>query len=756
MFDYLRRNLKLAVKAVFQNRREYLSFFAAIFVLQIFFWLLTFSNVTNNRSSFEIIEATYSEHIIVENMNTEQSLTLHNDTVRYRILNEGIQSVTFSDSGRTAKIVFYENNKERSADSFVKKYLNKLSEMGEEYTVTLTPLLTYERDCRVNNAVYWLLMLLLSAVSVFLLMALYYTRINHFRFRYGIYMTFGADFKKLVGNSVWEMIVISLAMALPSGLFSAWLTKCNYSAVGVDAVFSFGSVFSVLLCNLIVVMIAVRLPMRAVSRQTPMSLIAAQDNANYASSPRASSSIFGKNSFPLLYEALSIFRFRKYYVKLLLVAISFGALFICGLYVAQMNRTAETQDVLEYTLSYTGSKGDAAEIEVASEDVITTLALMDDVKYVDWSVQTSAVSARSHILIDKRNRHFSSDYIVPWTSMAGYEYAFSALNYIAADALYFQMLETSGKCEIEGDLSSVLTRPNTVAVSENIYNEQRIRFSVGDTILVAKAVRTPVIKELADVSDATAILQARLMSWTYTYEEYTVGAVIKNAEAGDAIMVCMSGTDYSRQTGNAPLRTDLSVYLKNGTSPVASNAVFLKLVNVLSGYEGWALERHNATFDALLVARRNNYGMILCIAMAVLAISPIVWFFSQTLFWGKRRGEIRILRAFGAVENEIFRVHVVSGCVMAVLSFVLSLLMGSGANYLLYRFCNTVLPSVGLGSGIRYEYRLSVGALILSAVLAVACGILSSLLPYYVGRMQDEKERRRELGATQKHQRKKR
>lgn len=753
MFAYIRRHIRLALKTVFLNYREYLSFFAAIFILQSFFWLLTFSNHVNNESALEVIEAAYSEHILVENMSPEQALSLHNDTVYYRILNEGIKSVTFSDGGRTARVVFYEDNKERDADRFVRKYVNKLSDLGTGHTVTLTPLLTYDEYCRNNNTVYWLLMLLLSVVSIGLLMALYYIRVNNFRFTYGIYMTFGADFRRLLGNSVWEMLSVSLLTAIPSGLLSAWLTVKNYAKVGVSATFSIGSILRVLIFNCAVIVVAVWLPMKATARKTPMSLITAQDNANYVSSPRASSSILGKNSFPALYELLGMARFRKYYVKLLLVAVSFGALFICGLYVAQMNRTAETRDALEYTVTY-GGREDSEEIHLASEDIITSIADMDGVKYVDGSTKLSAVNARSHILIDRSNRYFSGDYIVPCSNVEGYEYAFSALDYIAADALYFSMLERSGRVTVEGDLTRVLTEPKTVAISENIYNEQRISFRVGDTVAIAKPVRTGAIPELADISDASVILQKRVEHWTFTYEEYTVGAVIKNAEAGAGIMLCMNEADYSALAGQRAERTVLSVYLENGTDMETADGLLVKIVNALNGYDGWSVDRVGSAFDGLLTARKNNTDMILTIAMAILAISPIVWFFSQILFWRKRRGEFRMLRAFGAVEREIRAIHLFAGAVMTAASFVLSLSMGYAANYLLYRFCNSVLPSIGLGSGIRYEYQLSVGALAFSALIAIVCGFLSCLVPYYLERAEDRRSKARENAAPKKAMRK--
>ena len=749
MFSYIRRHLKLAMKTVFLNYREYLSFFAAVFIFQTFFWLLTFSNYINNESALEVIESVYTEHIIVENMNAEQALSLHNDTVHYRILNEGIKSVTFSSGGRTAKVVFYEENKERDANRFVQKYINKLDDMGTEHTVTLTPLLTYESYCRSNNTAYWLLMILLAVVAVFLLMALYYIRVNNFRFTYGIYMTFGADFKRLLGNSIWEMLSTSLLTAVPSGLLSLWLTRGNYAKVGVEAVFSFGSVLRVLLFNCLVVSVAVWLPMKATSRKTPMSLIVARDNANYVSSPRVSSSVLGRNSFPALYELLSIVRFRKYYVKLLLVAVSFGALFICGLYVAQMNHTAEARDVMEYTVSYEGRE-DSSEINLAAEDIITSIADMDGVRYLDTTVKTSAVNARSHVLLDKSNRHFSGDYIVPCSNVSEYEYAFSALDYIAADALYLEMLERSGQVSIEGDLSLVLTEPKTVAVSENIYNERRVSFRVGDTIAIATPIRTSAIPELADISDASVILQKRVEKWTFSYETYTVGAVIKNAEAGAGIMICMNESDYNALIGTPAARNELFVYLENGTDMETANGLFISITNALNGYDGWSVDRMGAAFDGLLTARKNNHDMILTIAMAILSISPVIWFFSQILFWRKRRGEFRMLEAFGATASEIRMIHVFAGGIMAAASFVCSLGMGYAANYLLYRFCNSVLPSIGLGSGIKYEYQLSAGALAFSVLIAITCGFLSCLLPYYLGRADERKSRARENAAPMK------
>ena len=62
----------------------------------------------------------------------------------------------------------------------------------------------------------------MTVLSMLLLMALYNIRLNHYKFLYGIYMTCGADFRKLFNTAVWELLVVSLMTFVPS-----ILSLCN-------------------------------------------------------------------------------------------------------------------------------------------------------------------------------------------------------------------------------------------------------------------------------------------------------------------------------------------------------------------------------------------------------------------------------------------------------------------------------------------------------------------------------------------------
>lgn len=99
---------------------------------------------------------------------------------------------------------------------------------------------------------------------------------------------------------------------------------------------------------LIVVTVAVFFPMRVMAVRMPMTLIVTQDNSNLVSSPKNSVNIF-KRKFPTFYETLSSWRFRKYSANLLLTAIVFCAIFIMGLYLADIYRTDLEYNRAEYT-----------------------------------------------------------------------------------------------------------------------------------------------------------------------------------------------------------------------------------------------------------------------------------------------------------------------------------------------------------------------------------------------------------------------
>ena len=83
----------------------------------------------------------------------------------------------------------------------------------------------------------------------------------------------------------------------------------------------------------------------------------------------------------------------------------------------------------------------------------------------------------------------------------------------------------------------------------------------------------------------------------------------------------------------------------------------------------------------------------------------------------------------GAKESDIRVIYLLGGVCIAVLSLFVSILLSYLASYLVYYFVNAVLPNL-TGEFIRYQFYLPWYALVISAVVSVACGFFSAYVPY--------------------------
>ena len=141
-----------------------------------------------------------------------------------------------------------------------------------------------------------------------------------------------------------------------------------------------------------------------------------------------------------------------------------------------------------------------------------------------------------------------------------------------------------------------------------------------------------------------------------------------------------------------------------------------------------------------LVTQRHTYDRVLIIAVLLLLLSPVVWFFSQLLFYFKREKEINILRMFGALERDIKRLYGFAGLILSGIASIITVILGYVSIYGLYKLFNSILVKYGMVSGTRYEFYISIPALITCILLSVLCGFLSSYIPYLVSKNRRKRE----------------
>lgn len=790
IWEYLTRNIKIAWKSVFFNFKQYCVFFAAIFIVQLLYGMMAISATNNNSVAFQQIKEEYDYHYVIRNL----TLSQYNYLKDYKNADRG----TFDELKQLYVIVDYDKRvnakdekevydvflrfgKEGASDTLVQSYakqfeadyLSVLSNIEgysyKNYQEDATLLLEYSDRVANNNNTFWIITLLLIVLSVFLLMSIYNIRMNQYKFTYGVYMTFGADFKMLFGTAFWELFVIMLVTYIPAVVASTAIVYFIYAPSGFTFAFSALVFLQVFVFSLLVVLASVFMPMRITSMRQPMSLIITEDNSNLVSSPRKSFNLLGKK-FPLQYELYSIWRFRKYNIQLLTTAIIFCALFICGLYLANIYTTdldypraqyqmeldlentyisynsALSKDLNELNESFLKEYGDDFDEDFKALNGIETTGNAtptDGDLDVGQSPVTEAKYINSFMLVNKKDvKAFASGFFVYRTKDAYSPYQGEGSYKVTNDVLYKavdpdnyeDLFSFLSQYTIEGDVSKILeSNKDTqyVIVGDSKSNIKTYKFDVGDKIAVStyKSAVTAVDSNLSGKS----LLRRQIKNYEYTYTDLEVCAVIKDIPSG-SVPVYMLNDTYQAVTGRAPTVTKLNLYtnpdLDDEHITFIENEMRTMLIEDNEGDVGAVSVKNMNTLAENNIKKDEHYNeLYIAISILILCISPIIWFFSQTLYYFKREKEFNVIQSLGANGSDIRVIYLLGGLSMAVMSLIVSIALSYLGSYLMFYAYNVIVPNFSQ-EYVRYTFYMPWYALVISVIMSVACGFFSAYLPY--------------------------
>ena len=749
IWEFIKTNIKYAAKSVFHKFREYSPFLAALFVILSVFFTIFITTATNARNVRERLEGEFDSDIIISGLDYSQSLSV--DKLLY--IQSFMRKRSF-ESYRIEQASVYEGGDYRvyvvmregnELEDFLEYYINKPLDNADNVRVTTTPLYEYKLSSRADSDSPPLLLIsLMCLISIAAIAALYSTRINSQKFMYGIYITFGADLKKLIFTAVFEMMLLAFVAFLPSAGLTYLFAYAAYSSFGIVPVFKIGILVKTLICIFIISVLGAYLPMKVVSGKTPLSLISAEDNANLASSPRRSVDLLGK-IFPKHYELLSLWRFRKHYARVLLSSVLFTSVFVCGIYVSDMFDMRVSEPIREFTV-LNNFEATEAEQKDDIEFLHRTISEMENVSGVTWEVSSPATDNYSFLILPKAARSNSGGFTASTVNLNcidenmqktydGYRAdkltaITNSFKYSALDENTIAYIEKN--FDVEGDLRSVLDEKDHIVISEEIFNAQRFNFKVGDKIILTKHVEELEAYD-GDLFDTVGYLHHLVEDHTYEFYEFTIGAVIKNYGGGDGLFtVGMNESDYRKMSNGSVIPKTIDILIAPDVTIDEAEALNERLVSLFY-YMGsdYYLSRSYAAVERNITREENQRTFAVLLSALVVIMCPVVWFFSQAMFFSKRKKELYVLRAYGAKEKDISKMFNYSGGIMSAAGFVIAILLSLPASYLIFMTMNTWLPSLGFTSAeVNYSFYLSPIAVILCAAISAASGFLSAFIPY--------------------------
>ena len=751
-------NVKNAFRSVTKNWKEYICFYIATLVMTAGFWTVTLCSEANMHEAKSKVANEYDYHIEVALLDNEQYANL-DQQLQYQLKRENEylaeyywvnQGEPLLDGTYSCRILLDTTfGMETAYQEVLTDILNRVSQGRRD--IRFSPLYTFAQDYGTPYTVQlWVVSLIWLAFSILMMVVLFLIRLDHFKFIYGMYMACGADFPKLMGAAGGELLSITTLTWIPGLLVGGGIAGVLYIPRGVGLWFSPVSVLIPLLGGTLAVFTSVWFPMRRMASQPPVRHLMAGDNTGLVSSPRRSFFLFGE-SFPGKYELYGFWRMRKYYLRLVISAVLFAAFFISGLYIAEMKTFHNDLDPYEYHVAYRPSNyydepeteegeiigdepwtPDEDQADMILEDVnffLSEIEAVPGVSHAEWDVSLSGGYALSHLLLKTGQLYDAGEYTVSSQERTseGYKWAMNNYAYTAVDKLWIDNMINHDLATFEGDPYAVLTTENGVIISEDIYNKKTYKFEPGDQIMVAVCEETAFISL---ITDPKQLLREQIKAYKFRYETFTVCAVVRGLNSEDTITFGVGYANYTELTKRPPVRTELKIYMEKGTDMDTVRAAEGQIRKAVSPFSDWLVTPTGNYFETSIKSLKNDSAVILTLAACLLLISPMVWYFSQIMFYRKRRNEFAVLHALGAPDDAFAKMHRLAGGVLSGVAFLVTILVSLLCNYLVYFAVNTLLPWLHITESIHYDFHLSVPALIACVLVSVLCGFLSCELPY--------------------------
>ena len=250
---------------------------------------------------------------------------------------------------------------------------------------------------RLNNAVFIFATVVWFLISAFIFSKLISSSVELRKYVYGLYITFGANTKKIRRLIFAQMMSLGLGALLLAIPIAYLLCGCIYGFVSIKNI-SFGDLLLVLLLVALLLVTVIGAVAHSITSKPCVSLLAASDVSNYVRSPKRSKRrIFASNASRL--ARISLSRMRRHYLPLVISAVLPACLFFCCMSLARSNEQRQQDTLTEYTVHF--KNGITA--STFQNSVLPALEGIDGILSVTPVGGGGLGAAGAHILLEKKN-----------------------------------------------------------------------------------------------------------------------------------------------------------------------------------------------------------------------------------------------------------------------------------------------------------------------------------------------------------------
>lgn len=754
--DYLGKQIKTAYHTMLKSFRTFLPLLLAVLLIEciLFTVLLSFRN--NEEVRRETVAEEYNYHVTVSGLTETEMLLLSNDdrtvsrnAMCFDVIRVMKYESTYYDPTYTAYIKILTGNKNYGIfglfidDSLETNYnamrlryhdvFGTEDAPNERLSVSLSPLYTLEDDERAMRVLGGVALAAVALLSALIFFSIYKVFVNDRKFTFGLYTAFGASAHDMRTESMFELGLGATVLLLPAYYLSSLLASLSVGAAGAAyhfSLISFSAWIPVLLLTILILYFAVLLSMRDVAKAEPMKLLLAEENANLVSSPDSSFSLLHMR-FPFSYEGISLLRFRRHHISLAIVSALLSVLFVFGFYLSSFYR--EEAEIRYRTDAHFTAR--FSNVDMVTEDHLTIFRRVSGVDTA-FSVPDTARAADYAALLTVSGKNVTKQNGLLEDEALDRYYTGDAL-FISGASDLAEYVSTTYKTSDDGTRFDEDTY--NVLVGATYQNKDTFSYSVGDTVTLAVAELDEEGNVVYLDEDAPPIsgLSGRYF-WEAAYESFSfryitlhvVGVIEDFPSATNGVPIVMHPEVFEEITGSAPVVDRIDIRVARDASVSTFIAAEGSLRGTASRLGHCTLDTHDTFFENRMEPYYAYDGLIRTVICLFLVFIPLVWFYSQALFFRKREREFYVLQAISATDADIRKIHF-SGAVMmlpvGIVSVLLSLLL-FGALRLLFEL---FLPNVfGVTSAVTHSVSLPPAIYLVGLLVAFFSCILSALFPY--------------------------
>ncbi|MCQ2385671.1 MAG: hypothetical protein MJ078_03240, partial [Clostridia bacterium] len=660
---------KNAFATVTKGFRKYVIFFLALFILEcmLFSAFLAFQNHTLLQE--ETVTEEYDYHVWGSGLTEAEMLKLKYDnrsvtkeemnfkTVRVYEYSDGVHDPSYdmalfllTDNKGDAKVLLFdslEDNYQAMQNRYPEIFLKR--EQGP-LAISFSPLYHLEKDIESIQSGRNTALLGIGVFAVIILSALLRVHIGNDRLVYGLYITFGANTKRLRLTAFTELFIIALLTLLPSYYVSGILTSLLFRGAGTSFSFRFLPVGTLLffLCYVALLLaVSVYIPMKVLLSREPMKMILTADTSEEVSSPSVSSRLIYR-SFPIGYEGLTALRFRKHHIFVSFCSAILATVFICGAYLSVYRKESEEASVAltdHFSVSFSDT--------LIDDDDYALFASLPNVHAIHKDYSTfSGAGEGVHLSVPEKQVQDASR--MAKNEGTGEYFTSETLIMRAEDKDLLTYLSTV--YTVTGNPYNLLKDEYNALIGKSYASPNAFSFGVGDTIVLSVPVKgsdgKPIAKNPDEKSAVSSTAQG-VSLWkeqeeTFIYQRITlhIVGVLEDYPGGkNGVPLVIHSSLYDTLFPQETLSQNIFFSLKKGATVEQYNNFYASLRSLAEKVGGCSVNTLGNFFEESVMPKINYSGLIYALSVPALLFLCIIWFYIQHLYYKKRENEFAVLHS---------------------------------------------------------------------------------------------------------------